>query len=107
MSLESLAWGSYREQKPAGLSPVVLALVDELQKLLSDQQAREVLGFHQSSVAWMHNVLYMPFFVRRCEAYLNGLLQQDVAWLTLYCAVLCVSLRLILGMIGELTRLSK
>jgi hypothetical protein len=91
MSLECLAWGSYREQEPTGLSPAVLAVIDQLQSLVGKQEAQEIILFYQSYVAWMHNVLYMPLFTRHCDVYLSRRLQPDVAGLTSYSAVLCVS----------------
>ncbi|CAK7224805.1 hypothetical protein SBRCBS47491_005678 [Sporothrix bragantina] len=67
------------------------ALLDELDLLLTPQQTRAIILFHQRHVAWMHNVVYMPFFVRDCEdvRQTGSALQQDPAWVSLYCAVLC------------------
>ena len=92
MSLESLAWGTtHLEHSRLIPSPSILTLIDELQSFIDREKAREIIQFHKTHVAWMHNVLYMPFFIRETEGYLNGRLQRDAAWLTLYCAVLCVS----------------
>lgn len=92
MSLESLAWGTTHLENSRLLpSPSILTLIEELQSFINAQKAREIIRFHKTHVAWMHNVLYMPFFMRECEGYLSGRLQRDAAWLSLYCAVLCVS----------------
>lgn len=83
-------------------SPPLLGVLNELDRLLTASHARAVLHFHKLHVAWMHNVVYMPFFVRECEATLSTgytghpdhprhRLQRDAAWVSLYCAILCVS----------------
>ncbi|CAK7235934.1 hypothetical protein SEUCBS140593_009449 [Sporothrix eucalyptigena] len=69
-------------------------LLGELDLLLTPQQTRAILHFHKLHVAWMHNVVYMPFFVRECEAVLAAVsssanIQHDSAWFSLYCAILC------------------
>lgn len=92
MSLESLAWGTaHVEHNKLLPSSTMLGLMEELQSFVTTQKVRDILRFHKANVAWMHNVVYMPLFIRECESYLTRRLQRDAAWLSLYCAVLCVS----------------
>jgi Fungal Zn(2)-Cys(6) binuclear cluster domain len=92
MSLESLAWGTHREKTNVLPSPAILALVGEVHALIDTSQALAILKFHRTHVAWMHNVVYMPIFIRECEAFLHGKSRRDPAWLSLYCAVITVSI---------------
>ncbi|KAI1370068.1 hypothetical protein F4677DRAFT_458154 [Hypoxylon crocopeplum] len=90
MSLESLAWGTTHVEHNKFLpSSTILALMEELKTVITTQKARDILHFHKTNVAWMHNVVYMPLFIKECEGYHTGRLQRDAAWLSLYCAVLC------------------
>jgi hypothetical protein len=93
MSLESLAWGHYRGL-PESVSDQadISNLPDLLNNLITIQQAESILKFHQEHVTWMHNVIYMPFFLRECQDLHSGSNQQSTGWLSLYYAVICVSL---------------
>lgn len=96
MSLESLAWGNYRDQTqtqpnpPAPNSSTSFDMI--LHNLVNPHQARAILDFHKSHVAWMHNVLFMPLFMKECELFMSGEKNYDGSWLGLYSAVICVSL---------------
>jgi hypothetical protein len=89
-SLETLAWGSHKSSAEMNHGRN-WAL--RIQGSLSSPQEREVLQFHQTHVAWTHNVLHMPTFIDECE--LHHQTQQSlprVGWLSLYYAVLSVSI---------------
>lgn len=93
ISLESLAWGAGAHQTSnsnewhSPLSTVAY----EIDRLIDRRRILDILDFHQKRVAWMHNVIYMPVFIKECQQYLAGLVKQDTAWLSLYSAVLCTS----------------
>lgn len=57
--------------------------------VLSAQEARLLLDYHQKTIAWMHNVVHMPTFKQEFE---SNLTQStcDRSWIALYYAILCV-----------------
>lgn len=57
--------------------------------VLSAQEARLLLKYHQENIAWMHDVVHMPTFKQEFE---SNLTQStcDRSWIALYYAILCV-----------------
>lgn len=92
-ALESLAWGSHKATVEVyhGRNRAL-----NIRGSLSNSQEKQVLEFHRVHVAWTHNVLHMPTFVRECQSHHHK--QQSmpgIGWLSLYYAVLSVSMALI------------
>ncbi|ETS80344.1 hypothetical protein PFICI_07873 [Pestalotiopsis fici W106-1] len=88
-TLEALVWGSHKATAEVHYGR---GRALNIQGSLSSAQEREVLSFHQLHVAWTHNVLHMPSFMRECQLYRqveHSL--PDAGWLTLYYAVLSLS----------------
>lgn len=56
---------------------------------LSIENARTVLGLHQTHLTWMHNVVHMPTFLAEFEENLTRM-DCDKSWLALYYALLSV-----------------
>ena len=58
--------------------------------ILSVDDARRLISYHESRLAWMHNVVHMPTFRDELESILVEA-PSDGTWLALYYALLCVS----------------
>ncbi|KAH7121584.1 hypothetical protein EDB81DRAFT_814113 [Dactylonectria macrodidyma] len=58
--------------------------------VLSKQEARLLIDFHQEKLAWMHNVIHMPSFKQELESNLTNA-SCDSSWVALYYAVLCTT----------------
>lgn len=61
--------------------------------VLSADEARQLLEYHRSMLAWMHNVVHMPTFMEEFERSLKT--QPDARWVALYYAILSVSILVI------------
>lgn len=57
--------------------------------VLSIDEARQLLFYHQHNLAWMHNVIHMPNFIREFESSVTGK-AINRCWVALYYAVLSV-----------------
>lgn len=86
-NLESLVWGSHEATTEVyrGRNRAL-----GMQGSLSQHQEQVVLEFHQDHVAWTHNVLHMPTFIRECMVYHQTQALPEAGWLSLYYAVLSV-----------------
>lgn len=87
-ALESLAWGSHRAATRIRVSPGTAGL--ELNTHISESHEEALLNFHRDHVAWTHNVLHMPTFIRDCKYYRRTAQVPHAAWSFLYYAVLSV-----------------
>jgi hypothetical protein len=59
------------------------------EELLTNDQCRALLSFHEENLAWMHNVVHMPTFRLQFENYLSEG-QWAYGWLALFYALICV-----------------
>lgn len=66
------------------------AFPDHWDAILSHEEARQVLEFHEESFVWYHNVVHLPAFRQEFESNLTKA-APDLNWIALYYAILCVS----------------
>jgi hypothetical protein len=66
-------------------------LPTEIDFVVSIQQAKTLLGYHDRNLGWIHNVLHMPTFVEECELAFTQYIVKSRAWIALFYAFLCVS----------------
>lgn len=97
VTLENLALGRQRilnMESPAATGIEAAGstwLSDEIDMMISLDQARILLDYHTENLAWIHNVMHMPTFAEECEAAFNQSILKSRAWIALYYAFLCVS----------------
>ncbi|KAK1533136.1 hypothetical protein CPAR01_09844 [Colletotrichum paranaense] len=58
--------------------------------ILSPDEARRLLAYHEVRLAWMHNVVHMPTFLNEFEDSLKEE-PRDRTWVALYHALLCTT----------------
>lgn len=81
-------------QDPPNLQPneeIADDAIPSWSHLMSPNQARQLLEYHQTHVAWMHNIIHGPSFRADFEANLRRNTVDDKSWLALYYAIVCVS----------------
>lgn len=87
-NLETLSWGSHQNviEMNRGRNWAL-----RINGSLSSTQEIQVLDFHQTHVAWTHNVLHVPTLVEECRSHRQTPQSLPKAgWLSLYYAVLSV-----------------
>ncbi|KAL4881910.1 hypothetical protein BJY04DRAFT_217976 [Aspergillus karnatakaensis] len=98
VTLEFLASGRQRILQVAQiehLSPPDAALDDmgnAAGLLFTPSQVRSMMHYHQESIAWIHNVVHMPTFHDQCEKSFAKPSECQGLWLSLYYAMLAVTL---------------
>lgn len=88
-NLETLSWGSHQNvvEMNRGRNWAL-----RINGSLSSSQERQVLDFHQTHIAWTHNVLHVPTLIEECRNHRQTPQSLPKAgWLSLYYAVLSVS----------------
>ncbi|KAH6652492.1 hypothetical protein BKA67DRAFT_566701 [Truncatella angustata] len=96
VTLENLALGRQRilnMQSPATATEAGTAesawLAPEVDFFVSLEQARVLLDYHTSNLAWIHNVLHMPTFAGECETAFSQYSFKSRAWIALFYAFIC------------------
>jgi hypothetical protein len=103
-ALEHMAWGrshgacfphrhcNFQYSEPASgtfdlesLSSISVALPDQ-------HSAKSLVSFHINCIAWHHNAIHCPGFLRQCETFWETGQYEHPQWISLYCAVLSTSL---------------
>jgi hypothetical protein len=100
--IEGLAWGRHQcvryphrdcvqSETPSAATAGSALSSELLEQLPNIFTARKLVNFHISWLAWNHNVLHVPTFLRQCENFWTLATIEDGQWLALYCAVLSSS----------------
>ncbi|KAL2816736.1 putative C6 transcription factor [Aspergillus granulosus] len=64
----------------------------ESEPLFTPIQVRSMMRYHQESIAWIHNVVHLPTFREQCEHFFANPIESQGLWLSLYYAMLAVTL---------------
>ncbi|KAL4889433.1 putative C6 transcription factor [Aspergillus ambiguus] len=55
-------------------------------------QVRAMMSYHQKYISWIHNVVHLPTFREECERHFTNPAEVQGGWLSLYYAMLAVTL---------------
>ncbi|KAJ5110658.1 C6 transcription factor [Penicillium argentinense] len=67
-------------------------LPDATDMVFTATQVDNMMTYHQECIAWIHNIVHMPTFREQCSLSLNSVDAIEGAWLSLYYAMLAVTL---------------
>ena len=100
VTLEFLALGRQRvlqsvpDGELMGSEALLSIFPNSFNPILSEDQVRALMIYHEANVAWIHNVVHLPTFRDECDAYFSkGVIPSDF-WVALYYAMLSVCLNL-------------